>query len=62
MSYINSFIKSAFCFGTALALFTSCQNYKEQRQGNTSTSGMTTLMCDNSFENIMQQEIDVPLR
>lgn len=59
MGYINSFIKSAFCFGIALASFTSCQNYKEQRQGNTSTSGMTTLMCDNSFENIMQQEIDV---
>lgn len=38
---------------------TSCQKYSEQRKGNTSTSGMTTVMCDNSFRNIMQQEIDV---
>lgn len=28
-------------------------------KGTTSTSGTMTLMCDNSFENIMQQEIDV---
>ncbi len=37
----------------------SCQKYSEQRKGNTSTSGLTTVMVDNSFENIMQQEIDV---
>ncbi len=37
----------------------SCTKYSEQRKGNTSTSGLTTLMCDNSFETIMQQEIDV---
>lgn len=38
---------------------TSCQKYSEQRKGDTSTSGLTTVMCDNSFENIIQQEIDV---
>lgn len=37
----------------------SCTKYSEQRKGNTSTSGLTTVMCDNSFENIIQQEIDV---
>lgn len=31
----------------------------KKRTGTTSTSGTITLMCDNSFENIMQQEIDV---
>ncbi|MDE5573152.1 MAG: substrate-binding domain-containing protein, partial [Muribaculaceae bacterium] len=38
---------------------TSCKKFSEQRKGNTSTSGLTTVMCDNSFKNIMQQEIDV---
>ena len=38
---------------------TSCKKFSDQRKGNTSTSGMTTVMCDNSFKNIMQQEIDV---
>ncbi len=38
---------------------TSCQKYSDQRKGNTSTSGLTTIMCDNSFENIIQQEINV---
>ncbi|MDE5810122.1 MAG: substrate-binding domain-containing protein [Muribaculaceae bacterium] len=46
----------------AIALMTgatSCKKFSEQRKGNTSTSGLTTVMCDNSFKNIMQQEIDV---
>lgn len=37
----------------------ACTKYSEQRKGNTSSSGLTTVMCDNSFENIIQQEIDV---
>ncbi|MEE0977920.1 MAG: substrate-binding domain-containing protein [Muribaculaceae bacterium] len=41
-----------------VACATSCKKYAE-RDGNTSSSGMTTVMCDNSFENIMHQEIDV---
>lgn len=30
-----------------------------EKKTNTSTSGSSTLFCDNSFENIMEQEIDV---
>lgn len=54
--------KIAICILAAAALtisLSSCQKKSEQREGNTSTSGIATLMCDNSFENIMQQEIDV---
>ena len=39
-------------------LFASC-NQGPKRPVTTSTSGTITLMCDNSFENILQQEIDV---
>lgn len=44
---------------SASMMFVACQKYADQRKGNTSTSGLTTVMCDNSFENIIQQEIDV---
>lgn len=36
---------------------TSCMKYKKPEH--TSTSGTTTMVCDNSFENIMEQEVDV---
>ena len=36
---------------------TSCMKYKKPEH--TSTSGTTTMVCDNSFENIMNQEVDV---
>lgn len=36
---------------------TSCLKYKKPEH--TSTSGTTTMVCDNSFENIMNQEVDV---
>lgn len=36
---------------------TSCMKYKKPEH--TSTSGTTTMVCDNSFENIMKQEVDV---
>ncbi|MBD5192096.1 MAG: phosphate ABC transporter substrate-binding protein [Barnesiella sp.] len=48
-----------FAAAALLTSATACQKYSEQREGNTSTSGLTTVMCDNSFENIIQQEIDV---
>lgn len=35
----------------------SCMKYKKPEH--TSTSGTTTMVCDNSFENIMKQEVDV---
>ena len=36
---------------------TSCLKYEKKQ--NTTTSGTTTLVCDNSFENILKQEVDV---
>ncbi|MBR5332958.1 MAG: substrate-binding domain-containing protein [Muribaculaceae bacterium] len=41
-----------------VVLLSSC-NSGARKPVTTSTSGTITLMCDNSFENIMQQEIDV---
>jgi len=43
----------------ALLALVGCTKFKDQRQGNTSTSGLTTIVCDNSFENILQQEVEV---
>lgn len=37
--------------------FSSCLKY--EKAANSHTTGTTTLVCDNSFENIMAQEIDV---
>lgn len=48
------------CAGAALmmgAAFTSCLKY--EKDPNTSTSGTATMVCDNSFENIFKQEVDV---
>lgn len=47
-----------FAAAALLISVTACSKYSE-RDGNTSTSGLTTVMCDNSFENILHQEIDV---
>lgn len=46
---------------TAVALIglTGCTKYSEKKQGVTSTSGVTKIAVDASFENIMQQEIEV---
>lgn len=41
-----------------LAAFSSCGRYDKDK-GPSSTSGTSTLFCDDSFENIMEQEIDV---
>ena len=35
----------------------SCLKY--EKKANSSTTGTTTMVCDASFQNIMQQEIDV---
>ncbi len=35
----------------------SCMKY--EKKANTSTSGTTTMVCDNTFENIFEQEVDV---
>lgn len=43
----------------ALLVISGCTKFKDQRNGNTSTSGLTTVVCDNSFENILQQEVEV---
>lgn len=36
---------------------TGCLKY--EKSANSHTSGTTTMMCDNTFENIMEQEVDV---
>lgn len=36
---------------------TSCLKY--EKKANSSTSGSTTMVCDNTFQNIMEQEVDV---
>ncbi|MDE6395749.1 MAG: substrate-binding domain-containing protein, partial [Muribaculaceae bacterium] len=36
-------------------ILTSC----DSKTGNSTTSGAATIVCDKSFENIMNQEIDV---
>ena len=35
----------------------SCMKY--EKKANTSTSGTTTMVCDTTFENIFEQEVDV---
>ncbi len=37
--------------------FTSCLKY--EKKANSHTSGTTTIVCDNTFQNIMEQEVDV---
>lgn len=36
---------------------TSCMKY--EKKANSHTTGTTTIVCDNTFQNIMQQEVDV---
>lgn len=49
------------CLGSALLLagmsLQSCMH--PQKKGNSSTSGTATFICDNTFENIFEQEVDV---
>lgn len=41
----------------ALWATTGCLRY--DKKGNSHTTGTTTIVCDNTFQNIMQQEVDV---
>jgi len=50
-------LKKLFLFATVAAIsFCSCNKHQTTE---TSTSGVASIMCDQSFENIMNQEIDV---
>lgn len=49
---------TASCAALAL-LACSCGKYSDKAKGVTSTSGTTIVACDESFENILQQEIGV---
>lgn len=40
-------------------MIVGCTKYSDKPKGETSTSGLTTIACDNTFENIIQDEIDV---
>ena len=42
-----------------VACMVSCGHSNNTTPKDTTTSGMTTIYCDNSFENIMEQEIEV---
>ena len=55
MKHLNLYIAAIF----SSLLFISCRSGEKKYYGTTSTSGTITLMCDNSFENIMEQEISV---
>ena len=48
----------SLAFGIALAVsLTGCLKY--EKKANSSTSGTMTMVCDDTFRNIMEQEIDV---
>ncbi len=50
--FISLSIALAFVFG-----MNSCMKYEKKKHSQ--TSGTMTLVCDNTFQNIMQQEVDV---
>lgn len=53
-------IQLTVCAGAALLIgvaFSSCLKY--EKDPHSSTSGTTTMVCDDSFENIFKQEVDV---
>lgn len=43
----------------ALMLFSGTGCLKYEKKANSHTTGTTTVVCDNTFENIMRQEVDV---
>lgn len=60
-STIKHFVFSAILCGAAsvvIAGLTGCMRYQKPNS-DTATSGTMTLVCDNSFQNIMEQEIEV---
>lgn len=46
------------CAGLMLA-FTACGKYSDRPKGDTSTSGQTIIACDETFENVIEDEIEV---
>lgn len=46
------------CAGALLAL-TACGKYSDKPKGETSTSGKTVMACDETFANVMEDEIEV---
>lgn len=50
-------IAAAMALALAAGAMTGCLKY--EKKANTSTSGTTTIVCDNTFENIFAQEVDV---
>lgn len=50
-------IAAAMALALAAGAMTGCMKY--EKKANTSTSGTTTMVCDNTFENIFAQEVDV---
>ncbi|MDE6541781.1 MAG: substrate-binding domain-containing protein [Muribaculaceae bacterium] len=57
MNKIFRHILPAACAIAMCAGVSSCMKY--EKKANSSTTGTTTMVCDASFQNIMQQEIDV---
>lgn len=53
---MNKIFSTAVAGALALCLATSCETKKPE---STSTSGIATIACDATFENILSQEIDV---
>ena len=51
-------IKMAALAVAVAAGLAGCMKY-EKPNSDTSTSGTMTMVCDNSFQNIMEQEIEV---
>lgn len=55
---MNKKILGVISAGVMLAL-TACGKYSDRPKGETSTSGGTVIACDETFENVMQDEIEV---
>jgi phosphate transport system substrate-binding protein len=55
MKRLNKILVLALLF-PAFVLMTSCNNKKAT---NSSTMGLSKILCDGSFQNIMEQEIEV---
>ncbi|MDE6437212.1 MAG: substrate-binding domain-containing protein, partial [Muribaculaceae bacterium] len=53
----NSLLAVIATAAIASGALTSCMKYEKPKH--TSTSGTTTIVCDNTFENIFEQEVDV---
>ena len=50
-------IAAATALALAAGALSGCMKY--EKKTNTSTAGTTTMVCDNTFENILAQEVDV---